>query len=154
MQRTRLSVCCQSAHTGAKCLGVNAIRSRGSFAQSFSSGVMSPEDLLCNSVENLLNLNIYLFWVVFSFLPLWDSSLFDFFRDCCVWFLTKAPLADLPSAHCGTHILESCTLGRMLGTWEKEFLSWEKRWKTPLLFLCHPEGLLRKLPCRAYCSVL
>lgn len=73
MQMKRLSVCCKSAHTGAKYLGLDAIRSRGSFVQGFSSGIMLLEDLPCDSVDNLLNLNIYLFILdFFSFPPLWE----------------------------------------------------------------------------------
>lgn len=53
--------------------------------------------------------------------------------------VAKAPLADLPSAHCGTgapRILERCRLGRISGTWEKEFLSRESWWKTLLFWFC------------------
>lgn len=71
-----LSVCCKSAHTSAKYLGLNAIRSTGSFVQGFCSGVMLLEDLPCDSVDNLLNLNIYLFILdFFSFPPLWEFFL-------------------------------------------------------------------------------
>lgn len=124
MERTIMSVCCRSVCTDAKYLRLNASRSRIFFVQGFGLNTMLLEDLPCNSLGNLLNLNIYPNQIIF-FSPLLYgiSSLFNFIK-CFLWcFLPK-----LNGWSVGTRACH--TLGRMLGTQEKERSSRESWWKT------------------------
>lgn len=99
-----MSVCCRSVCTDAKYLRLNASRSRIFFVQGFGLNTMLLEDLPCNSLGNLLNLNIYPNQIFF-FLPSFMG-----FRPCLILLNVfcgvsyPSPMADLWAQGLVTHL--------------------------------------------------
>lgn len=155
MQRTTLSVCCRSVCTDAKYLSLNATRSRIFLAQGFS--ITSLEDLPCNFLGNHLNLSIYLNLIFFFPLPYGNSSLFNFIEHFlqCLWPkpIGWSALSSLWNK-CLSHRWKMQAWQDVRHLRERMLIQRKMVGNTSLLFLCHLEGLPRKLPHRAYCSGL
>lgn len=108
--------------------------------------------LPCNSVENLFSLSIYLFWIDFSFPPFWEFFSFDFICVVSDQSPTGWSALSLLWHWCSSHT-GKIQAGQDVRHMRERILILRKLMEnTSLLFLCHLEGLLRKLPCRACCS--